>query len=245
MKHAFRERVKAELHVKNLTRAAKDIAFVLSGYPSHSFCWPSHATIAARAECSVRTVQRALDRLKMLGLVDWTHRYRPGRGRGHRTSNTYRLAVPVEAVRALRPVKQIDDDVRDFPAEHQRGRGQEYEGDQSEHANLLTHTGHNARQMEIYLGSKRPTRAAGWHPRPQPHPPQRSVAEMLAILAGWEREKVGGQPQAPVRTVEEQLAALEFGPRLPKPPRPGARTNPPLPNLQSVQSVLRSPAGSR
>src|SRR6516162_9781581 len=35
--------------------------------------FPSHEFLARRARCSVRTVQRALEAARALGLVDWSH----------------------------------------------------------------------------------------------------------------------------------------------------------------------------
>ena len=40
---------------------------------------PSHATLAARARCSVSTVQRPLQAARELGLVDWSARSHQGR----------------------------------------------------------------------------------------------------------------------------------------------------------------------
>lgn len=52
--------------------------------------WPSHATIAAEASCSVATVKRALAELKAAGVIDWRHR---SNGKGGQISNEYRLIV--------------------------------------------------------------------------------------------------------------------------------------------------------
>ena len=50
-----------EFRAGNLTRAARDVLLTLHGYRSTGgIAWPSHATLAGRCECSVRTVQRAL-----------------------------------------------------------------------------------------------------------------------------------------------------------------------------------------
>ncbi len=186
MRHAFRLRVLAELRVGNLTHIAKDIAFVLSGYPSHAYCWPSHATLADRAACSVRTVQRSLERLRTLGLMDWTPRYRPGRGRGHRASNVYRLAVPKEAVRALWPARRAAsekevDDLAHEPDHARQNADHQCQPEAIHAAFLASYAGHDARRMEI-LGSKRPTRPSHPHARPEPHAPVRTVAEQIALL---------------------------------------------------------------
>ncbi|MGI4800867.1 MAG: hypothetical protein ACRYG8_43960 [Janthinobacterium lividum] len=196
MKRAYRDRVLAEHRVGNLSRAGKDIAYVLSGYPSHSFCWPSHATLANRAACSVRTVQRQLEQMKMLGLVDWSHRYRPGRGRGHRASNVYRLAVPVEAVRALQPVqpslrqtgKQPLSEIHLQEAGSGSGSGHgsgcKRAGDQVMHTIFASYTGRGVRGMDrqILEGRKRPTGGAGWRGWPAPQAPIRTVEEQIRLL---------------------------------------------------------------
>lgn len=54
-------------------------------------CHPSHATIALDIHGSVDTVQRALKRLMLAGLV--SRQLRNGKG-GHRTSNLYTLSCP-------------------------------------------------------------------------------------------------------------------------------------------------------
>ena len=47
----------------------------LHGYRgTGGIAWPAHATLAERAECCVRTVQRALEAARELGLVSWTAR---------------------------------------------------------------------------------------------------------------------------------------------------------------------------
>ena len=57
-------------------------------------CVPAHATLADRARCSVRTVQRALVQAQVLDLVSWTERRVRAGWRWLRTSNAYRLTVP-------------------------------------------------------------------------------------------------------------------------------------------------------
>lgn len=52
--------------------------------------WPSHATIATEASCSVATVKRALAELKAAGVIEWRHR---SDGKGGQVSNVYRLIV--------------------------------------------------------------------------------------------------------------------------------------------------------
>lgn len=99
-------RIWREFHADNLTRGMRDTLLTLATYRgAGGICTPSHATLAARIDGSVRTVQRALDQARNLGLVIWTER-RIRRGwRWLRTSNAYRLMMPTEAVQpGQRPV---------------------------------------------------------------------------------------------------------------------------------------------
>ena len=85
----WRKRVWAEFRADNLTRGERDVLLNLSHYGEQP--WPSHATLAQRARCSVSTVQRALEAGRDLGLVQWfTRRIRNG-WRSLQTSNLYRL----------------------------------------------------------------------------------------------------------------------------------------------------------
>jgi DNA-binding transcriptional MocR family regulator len=94
-------RVWAEYRAANLTRAWRDVLLTLATYRGPGgFAWPSHATLAERAKCSVRTVQRALAMAAELGLVAWTERRVRAGWRWLRTSNAYRLLTPLDAVRA-------------------------------------------------------------------------------------------------------------------------------------------------
>ena len=101
-------RVWAEFRARNLTRTERDVLLTLRTFRAPGGgCWPSHATLAERTRCSVRTVIRALAAARTLGLVDWTER-RVRRGwRWLRTSNLYRLTTPagrvVSAARLSRP----------------------------------------------------------------------------------------------------------------------------------------------
>lgn len=56
-------------------------------------CDPSHDTIAGDVGCCARTVRRALERLKALGLVLWQRRIVRDGWRTSQTSNSYLLAV--------------------------------------------------------------------------------------------------------------------------------------------------------
>jgi hypothetical protein len=92
-------RVWLEYRAGNLTRAARDVLLTL-----HTFrgiggqCWPSHATLAERARCCIRTVQRALAQAQALGLVSWAERRVRAGWRWLRTSNLYRFVVPATSV---------------------------------------------------------------------------------------------------------------------------------------------------
>jgi DNA-binding transcriptional MocR family regulator len=55
---------------------------------------PSHAILADRADCGVRTVQRALRQAEHLGLVSWVERRVKAAWRWLRTSNRYFLRLP-------------------------------------------------------------------------------------------------------------------------------------------------------
>jgi hypothetical protein len=64
--------------------------------------FPSHHTLAARARCGLRTVQRALQAAKRLGLVEWTATRVRAAYRAVRGPNRYVLKVPAAAVQWLR-----------------------------------------------------------------------------------------------------------------------------------------------
>jgi DNA-binding transcriptional MocR family regulator len=90
-----------EYRADNLTRAWRDVLLTLHSYRSAGgVAWPSHAALADRCACSVRTVQRALAMAADLGLVTWSERRARAGWRWLRTSNLYRLLTPLEAVRA-------------------------------------------------------------------------------------------------------------------------------------------------
>jgi DNA-binding transcriptional MocR family regulator len=60
-------------------------------------CDPTHQTLATDVACDEKTVRRALDRLKSLGLVQWVNRIIRDGWRAAQTSNGY-LLVPTEVV---------------------------------------------------------------------------------------------------------------------------------------------------
>lgn len=88
-------RVWAEFDGGLLTRAARDVMLTLRTFRgAGGQCWPSHATLANRAACDVRTVQRALAQGRHLGLVDWIERRVRKGWRWLRTSNRYTFQTP-------------------------------------------------------------------------------------------------------------------------------------------------------
>jgi hypothetical protein len=96
-------RIWREFEAGNLTRAARDVLRELGRFRHCAFgLVPSHALLAARARCNVRTVQRALETARNLGLVDWAHRHIKAGWRKLRTSNRYQLLVPTKLVRTNR-----------------------------------------------------------------------------------------------------------------------------------------------
>jgi len=98
-------RVWLEFHADNLTRAYRDVLLTLRTFRGHGGrITPAHATLADRAGCSPRTVQRALRQAHRLGLVSWVERRVKAAWRWLRTSNSYRLETPAKAVQpGLRP----------------------------------------------------------------------------------------------------------------------------------------------
>ena len=99
-------RVWAEFHAGNLTRAARDVLLTLHTFRAHGgAAWPSHATLASRARCCTRTVQRALQEAQRLCLVDWAERRVRAGWRWLQSSNLYRFLMPDGPVeKAARPI---------------------------------------------------------------------------------------------------------------------------------------------
>src|SRR5215472_14225575 len=68
---AWFSRIHREHEAGNLTRAFRDVLLALGRFDRCRLgIFPSHRTLAARARCGLRTVQRALQAAKALGLVD-------------------------------------------------------------------------------------------------------------------------------------------------------------------------------
>jgi hypothetical protein len=94
-------RVWQEFRARNLTRAYRDVLLTLRTFRgTGGTCTPSHATLADRAGCSVRTVQRALHQAADLDLVAWAERRVRAGWRWLRTSNAYRLVRPATPVQS-------------------------------------------------------------------------------------------------------------------------------------------------
>ena len=99
-------------HANDLTRARRDVLLTLESYARASpggVPWPSHATLAARARCSERTVRRALAIGRKLGLVSWVSRWIPSAWRALRASNHYVLhgfSIAGHGVRGVESQKQ-------------------------------------------------------------------------------------------------------------------------------------------
>jgi hypothetical protein len=109
-------RVHREYEAGNLTLHYREVLLILGRFHACRFgIFPSHATLAARARCSVRTVQRALQAARELGLVDWAARRVKAAWRSLRASNRYVLRLPTGPVRSP------------LPTTGQRGRGVTYQ----------------------------------------------------------------------------------------------------------------------
>jgi Helix-turn-helix domain len=96
---AWTARIEAEFAANNLTRGWRDALIALASFRGHGGeIFPSQASVAARAQCSERTVRRAIAMAVVLGLVVVLPRRRWVRGRYVRTSNRYVIGVPDRAV---------------------------------------------------------------------------------------------------------------------------------------------------
>ena len=96
------DRVWHEFRAGNLTRTARDVLLTLHSYRGCGEIRPSHRTLAERCKCSVRSVQRALQAGRSLGLVDWCERRVRAAWRWLRASNAYRLMVPATTGQSVR-----------------------------------------------------------------------------------------------------------------------------------------------
>ncbi len=119
-------RIWQEFRAGNLTRTFRDVLLTLRTFRGHGgHCWPSHETLADRAECCTKTVQRALAQAQHLGLVDWVERRVRAGWRWLRSSNSYRFIMPVAPVQTgMRPVFMAPT-LSDISAEEGRVRKQD------------------------------------------------------------------------------------------------------------------------
>jgi hypothetical protein len=96
---AWFSRVYREYEAGNLTPLWRDVLRALGRFDACRFgIFPSHGFLARRARCSVRTVQRALEAARALGLVDWTAQRVRASWRLLRASNRYVLKMPATPV---------------------------------------------------------------------------------------------------------------------------------------------------
>ena len=99
-------RIWREFRAGNLTRAYRDCLLTLHTFRGPGgVAWPAHATLASRAGCKPKTVQRALKQAAALDLVSWVERRVRKGWRWVRTSNLYRFLAPAAPVQSgMRPV---------------------------------------------------------------------------------------------------------------------------------------------
>jgi hypothetical protein len=92
-------RIWQEFRCGHLTRAARDVLLTLHTFRgTGGVAWPSHETLADRANCCPKTVQRALRQARELDLVHWAERRVRAGWRWLRTSNLYRFVIPAAPV---------------------------------------------------------------------------------------------------------------------------------------------------
>jgi hypothetical protein len=97
---AWFSRVYREYEAGNLTPLWRDVLRALGRFDACRFgIFPSHEFLARRARCSVRTVQRALEAARALGLVDWSAQRVRAAWRLLRGPNRYVLKYPTGAVK--------------------------------------------------------------------------------------------------------------------------------------------------
>ena len=97
--NAWFSRVYREYEAGNLTPLWRDVLRALGRFDACRFgIFPGHEFLARRARCSVRTVQRALEAARALGLVDWSATRVRAAWRALRGPNRYVLKMPTGAV---------------------------------------------------------------------------------------------------------------------------------------------------
>ena len=82
-----------------VTRSARDVLLTLATFRGPGGrIWPSHALLAARAVCCVKTVCRAMEQARRAGLLTWRAiRWQTPGGFWRRKSNLYGLRLPAAA----------------------------------------------------------------------------------------------------------------------------------------------------
>jgi hypothetical protein len=94
----FTDAVWRAFRARHLTPLHRDVLLRLATFRGRGgLIFPSHATVATRARCSARTVQRALDAARDLGLVTWRAVWRRVGWSSRRTANVYTLGSPMIA----------------------------------------------------------------------------------------------------------------------------------------------------
>jgi hypothetical protein len=89
-----RQRWRNAVRDSGLDQSARAVAWTLDTYmDSNGVAWPSRASLAAGAGCSVRTADRAIRRLEGLGFVSVRHSH-------GRKANTYYANLPNGDTRA-------------------------------------------------------------------------------------------------------------------------------------------------
>jgi hypothetical protein len=103
---AWTDRIWREYRAGNITRSYRDVLLTLHSYRGKGGrCWPAYATIAERAVCGIRTVARAIQHARLLGLLDWQERRRQSGWRLVRSSNWYQFLQPNQPVASgMRPI---------------------------------------------------------------------------------------------------------------------------------------------
>jgi hypothetical protein len=94
----FRFLVDAHHRTGRITRAHRDVGLaLLKRHGVDGRCDPAHATLAADADCSERTVRRATTAMRDVGLLRWQTRLVRAGWRAEQTSNAYELVPALAA----------------------------------------------------------------------------------------------------------------------------------------------------
>jgi hypothetical protein len=95
---AIRARIRQERHAGNLSRAEEDVGEALCSLIAAGIDDPSWAEIARLAHCSLRTVARAMAKLRRLGIVQSRRRGELRAGRWRRIASQYCISLPAGPV---------------------------------------------------------------------------------------------------------------------------------------------------